>query len=125
MQQRSVAVSDGQRLRAQVDTVRTLYNRKRETLVKLLAQKLPAGVTLCAPQGGVNLWLLLPEDQDSMAVYQTALKAGLTLSPAAPFYWDVPAVNGLRLCFAGVPDEKLEALADTLAEPAPIRDSTD
>ena len=68
------------------------------------------------PQGGLFLWLRLPEGVDSAARFDDALAQGVSYVPGNHFYDDgVSGINAIRLSFAVAPPAKMRAAAHVLA----------
>ena len=68
------------------------------------------------PQGGLFLWLRLPEGVDSAARFDDALAQGVSYVPGNLFYDDgTSGVNAIRLSFAVAPPAKMRAAAHALA----------
>jgi 2-aminoadipate transaminase len=74
---------------------------KLDTLVDALAQEFGTTAELFAPQGGIFLWLKLPEHVDVRKFAQLALAEGLAFNPGPEWSCDPEqAKNYMRLCFA-------------------------
>ncbi|MCV6590427.1 MAG: PLP-dependent aminotransferase family protein [Marinobacterium sp.] len=72
---------------------------QRDQLVQMLSEwSLP--VRISQPEGGLCLWLELPESVDTLAVYQQARHAGVVITPGALFTSRASYRNCLRLSFA-------------------------
>ena len=53
------------------------------------------------PKGGIFLWVKLPDNVDTMKLYQAALAAGVAINPGPEWSTDKAyAGSRLRLCFA-------------------------
>ncbi|SFJ90448.1 DNA-binding transcriptional regulator, MocR family, contains an aminotransferase domain [Marinobacter persicus] len=76
--------------------------RLREQRDELLGdiRQWPGTVGVSVPQGGLALWLELPDTCDTLAVYQAALQAGIVITPGPLFSASGDYTNGLRLSFA-------------------------
>jgi len=84
------------RLPATID----LYRRKREVMLEALQREMPEGVTWTRPEGGLFLWVRLPEDMDSGAMLQQAVAEGVMYVPGQPFHADGSGRNTMRLNFS-------------------------
>lgn len=76
--------------------------RLREQRDELLGdiRQWPGTVGVSVPQGGLALWLELPDTCDTLAVYQAGLQAGIVITPGPLFSASGDYTNGLRLSFA-------------------------
>jgi 2-aminoadipate transaminase len=72
------------------------------------AQHLPAGAKFTRPEGGMNLWVRLPEPLDAAALLPAAQRAGVAYLPASMFEVSQRQPGGLRLSFAGLAVERIE-----------------
>jgi 2-aminoadipate transaminase len=73
---------------------------------------LPPGARWTTPEGGMNLWLRLPEPLDAAALLGRAQKEGVSFLPARYFAVSRHDPGGLRLSFAGLsPVEIREGLS--------------
>ena len=68
------------------------------------------------PEGGLFLWLRLPEEVDSDALFEEAMAQGVSYMPGNLFYEDgVSGANCLRLSYAVAPPAELREAAFALA----------
>ena len=85
-----------------------LYRHRRDLMVSLLERYMPAGVRWTYPEGGLFLWLTLPEGIDTVALYDQALSAGVAYVAGSFFYTDGSHRNTMRLNFSFIAEEKME-----------------
>lgn len=69
---------------------------------------LPAGARFTRPQGGMNLWVVLPPPLDAAELLPRAEQEGVTYTPGKYFEVTHRQSGGLRLSFAGLSPEKIE-----------------
>ena len=62
-----------------------LYRDKRDLMLSMLSEHMPSQVTWTHPEGGLFLFLTLPETFDSVAFYDTALRNGVAYVAGAFF----------------------------------------
>lgn len=84
------------------------YRRRRDLMVSLLVKYMPEGVRWTYPEGGLFLWLTLPEGVDTVAMYDEALSAGVAYVAGSFFYVDGSHRNTMRLNFSFVDESKME-----------------
>ncbi|HET7773729.1 MAG TPA: PLP-dependent aminotransferase family protein [Burkholderiaceae bacterium] len=96
--------------------IRALYKNQCSVMIESLREHLPAGVHFTVPEGGMFLWLTLPEGIDTMKLLDAAVAANVAFVPGAPFYANEITPNTLRLSFVTVPPEKIRAGVKLLAE---------
>lgn len=107
-------------LPAQVERIRRTYLARRNAMVEALEEYLPEGVSFTRPQGGLFLWITLPEGMDAVALLPAAARRKVAFVPGAPFFVDGTGRNTLRVTFASVPPEVIREgirrLAETIRE---------
>jgi GntR family transcriptional regulator/MocR family aminotransferase len=90
-----------------VAAVRDFYRARMELAVEMLEQALPEEAPFARPGGGLCTWVDLPPQVDTAQLYRQLAQAGVLVSPGA-LYQPVPGGrNGLRLCVAAEPEERL------------------
>lgn len=90
---------------------------KLETLMEALNAEFGTAAEFAAPQGGIFLWVKLPDQVDAMRLAQAALKAGVAINPGPEWSTDpVHAGSRLRLCFASPSHQEIRDGVAILAE---------
>ena len=92
-----------------------LYRKKRDLMLSLLEKYMPKGVSWTHPEGGLFLFLTLPEGMDTVALYEKALKAGVAYVAGSFFYPDGSHRNTLRLNFSFIETSRMEEGIQILA----------
>jgi 2-aminoadipate transaminase len=77
-----------------------LYRRKRDVMLDALAREMPPGVSWTRPEGGLFLWVRLPDELDAGALLPAAVEAGVMYVPGQAFFADGSGRNTLRLNFS-------------------------
>ena len=93
-----------------------LYRAKRDKMLSLLEQYMPQGVSWTHPEGGLFLFLTLPEGFDTVALYDRALSAGVAYVAGSFFVVDGSHRNTMRLNFSFLDASRMEAGIRLLAE---------
>ncbi|MET3601066.1 PLP-dependent aminotransferase family protein [Martelella mangrovi] len=106
---------------AQAEKINTVYRERRDAMLKALADYMPAGVEWTRPEGGMFIWLTLPERMDATELLPLSLKtAKVAFVPGNAFYADGSGRNHLRLSFScsapEVIDEGIRRLGAVLSE---------
>ncbi|MEV4421910.1 PLP-dependent aminotransferase family protein [Patulibacter sp. NPDC049589] len=86
-------------LDAHLDRLRTVYGARRDTMLELLPGTLPEGSEFNRPDGGMFVWVRLPEGLDATAILPFAIERHVAYVPGAPFYATTPDPRTLRLSF--------------------------
>jgi 2-aminoadipate transaminase len=96
----------------------TLALRKKvETLMDALNEQFGTSAEFDDPKGGIFLWVKLPDEVDTLKLFQPALAAGVAINPGPE--WTTDKAYGksrTRLCFANPSHEAIRAGVATLAE---------
>jgi 2-aminoadipate transaminase len=87
-------------LDAHIATIIRQYGKQKEAMISAIKDFFPAGVQHTNPEGGMFLWVTLPEGASSMALFEAAIKKKVAFVPGTPFYVDRKDSNTLRLNFS-------------------------
>lgn len=89
--------------------IRAAYGLQRDAMVQMLERHCPSEVSWTRPEGGMFLWLTLPERIDAMELFERAIKEKVAFVPGAPFYVDGGGSRTLRLNFSNSDVARIEA----------------
>lgn len=92
-----------------------LYKGKRDLLLSLLEKYMPQGVRWTHPEGGLFLFLTMPEGFDAVKFYDTALDAGVAYVAGEFFHPDGSGKNTMRMNFSFMTEEKITEGVQLLA----------
>lgn len=84
------------------------YRDKRDYMLSLLEKYMPSGVSWTHPEGGLFLFLTLPEGIDTVQLYERALDAGVAYVAGSFFYIDGSRRNTMRLNFSFLDKSRME-----------------
>ncbi|MGB9377538.1 MAG: PLP-dependent aminotransferase family protein [Mycobacteriales bacterium] len=93
---------------------RTLALR-RDALVEAVRSELPNVNIERVPQGGLHLWLRLPDGLDDTDVAAGCARRGLLVSPGTPYHAGEPPAPYLRLTYGGADIADLQCGVEVLA----------
>jgi 2-aminoadipate transaminase len=91
--------------------------KKLDTLMESLNEQFGTAAEFEEPKGGIFLWVKLPDNVDTLKLYQPALKAGVAINPGPE--WSVDKAHSksrMRLCFASPTHEEIRKGIAALAE---------
>ncbi|MDT0343594.1 aminotransferase-like domain-containing protein [Streptomyces litchfieldiae] len=98
-------------LDAHLARVRAAYRARRDALLDGLPSALPHGSTWNRPDGGMFLWVRLPDGHDATALLRTAIAHDVAYVPGAPFFAGPADPTALRMSFTThTPEEIGEGL---------------
>jgi 2-aminoadipate transaminase len=90
---------------------------KLETLMDALNEQFGTAAEFDDPKGGIFLWVKLPDEVDTLKLYQPALAAGVAINPGREWSTDKSyGKSRTRLCFANASHDAIRAGIATLAE---------
>src|SRR5579871_3067259 len=69
-----------------VKKIRSVYHERRDVMLQALAEYFPPEVTWTHPQGGLFLWVTLPEGMDIQRLFEAALRQNVAFVPGDCFY---------------------------------------
>ena len=93
-----------------------LYKGKRDLLLSLLEKYMPEGVSWTHPEGGLFLFLTMPEGFEAVKFYDMALDAGVAYVAGEFFHPDGSGKNTMRMNFSFMTPEKITEGVKLLAE---------
>ena len=93
-----------------------LYKGKRDLLLSLLEKHMPEGVGWTHPEGGLFLFLTMPEGFDAVKFYDKALDAGVAYVAGEFFHPDGSGKNTMRMNFSFMTHQRIEEGVRLLAE---------
>ncbi len=83
-----------------VPTIRQLYKQQRDAMLAALEREMAGlDVQWNRPDGGMFLWVRLPEGMDAIALLPEAVERNVAFVPGAAFYADAADPRTLRLSF--------------------------
>jgi 2-aminoadipate transaminase len=90
---------------------------KLDTLVEALNEQFGTAAEFEVPEGGIFLWVKLPDHVDTLKLYQAALAAGVSINPGPE--WSTNKAHAgcrMRLCFASPSHQQIREGIAVLAE---------
>ena len=104
----------------QIETVRRAYGERAGIMLRHIAEHFPQEVQYTSPQGGMFLWVTLPQRLDSTAMLQRALSRNVAYVPGSPFFALGGGHHTLRLSYSSATPAQIErgvaALSATIRE---------
>ncbi|MBO5555800.1 MAG: PLP-dependent aminotransferase family protein [Oscillospiraceae bacterium] len=85
-----------------------LYKHKAEHMIACIEKYFPEGCTCTHPQGGMFLWVTLPEGLRGVDVQHATIQKGIAVCAGDPFFESRRNVPHLRLNFSNGSDEVIE-----------------
>ena len=86
-----------------------IFHKRRDVMLSAIQRYLPGEIRLDPPQGGMFMWLQLPEKLSSEKLLPLAWEEGVTFSPGNEFFPDaLGGRNWLRLNFVAQAPDQIE-----------------
>lgn len=90
-----------------VKFINKVYSERRDAMLDALTEHMPDGVTWTHPQGGLFLWVRLPEACNSTELFPLATKNKVAYVPGESFFPNGGGLNTMRLNFSYCTPEKI------------------
>jgi 2-aminoadipate transaminase len=92
------------------------YRRQRDRMLEHLRTKFPPRTKYTMPQGGMFIWVTLPEGVSADRLLAASLRRGVAFAPGRSFYPGCAEANTLRLNFTHADDAAMDRGMSILAE---------
>lgn len=92
---------------AHIATIIHQYGKQKEAMIGAIREFFPTGIKYTNPEGGMFLWVTLPEGMSSLQLFEAAIARKVAFVPGTPFYVDRKDTNTLRLNFSCSDEETI------------------
>ncbi len=94
---------------AQVASANAVYRERRDCMLAALERHMPDGVSWTRPEGGMFIWVTLPDGIDAADLLSRSLETEkVAFVPGRPFFADGSNENTLRLSYSCMSDDQIE-----------------
>jgi 2-aminoadipate transaminase len=100
----------------QIPKIRRIYGERREVMLATLERTMPAGTRWTQPEGGMFLWVTLPEGYSATELLERAVARQVAFVPGGAFHANGGGENTMRLNFSHANPERIEEGVRRLAE---------
>lgn len=107
---------DDNDLEAHIDKIIEVYGKRKNVMVDAMEKYFPEKVTYTNPEGGLFLWVTLPEGLNARDIAVKAIEKKVAFVPGGAFYPDSPEENHFRLNYSCMPEDKIEEGIKRLGE---------
>ena len=101
---------------AHVEKIIALYKTQADAMLDAMEKYFPPYVKYTKPEGGMFVWVTLPEGVNALDKFSEAMEKKVAFVPGNPFYTDKESVNTLRLNYTNATPEIIEEGIKRLAE---------
>jgi 2-aminoadipate transaminase len=91
-----------------IERVKINYRKKRDSMIAAFEKYMPEGVTWTNPEGGLFLFVTLPEGYDSTDLFKIAVKENVAFVIGEAFHCDGSGKNTLRINFSYMEESRAE-----------------
>lgn len=84
-----------------------LYRQRRNSMVAAQEAMMPEGVSFTRPQGGLFLWVTLPERIKAIDLLKRCLEQNVAFVPGDSFFPNGGVENTLRLNYSNMPEDRI------------------
>ncbi len=97
-------------------TIKEVYSKRRNVMVEMMRKHFPEGVSFTEPNGGLFLWVTLPEGINTTELLPKAVDKEVAYIPGSAFYPDGGGHNTMRLNYSKPTEEEIEIGIKRLGE---------
>lgn len=90
---------------AHIERITRVYRAHRDLMIAAIEEEFPEGVRYTRPDGGMFLWVTLPEGCSTMRLLEIALQENVAFVPGRAFYVDGGGDTAMRLNFSNASEE--------------------
>ncbi len=87
--------------------IRRAYKEQRDFMVETMEDTFPENISFTRPEGGMFLWVKLPEKMSSLELFNRAIAKKVAFVPGQAFYADGGGNNTMRLNFSNSDNERI------------------
>ena len=91
-----------------IATIIAAYKKQRDTMVSAIEKNFPAEVRFTRPEGGMFLWVTLPERLSALELFEHAVRENVAFVPGTPFFVDGGGANNMRLNFSNADEDRID-----------------
>ncbi len=92
---------------AHIEKIIKFYRQRRDVMVKMIKEEFPPEAKYSIPEGGLFIWVVLPEQVNARTLLEKAQEQKVAFVPGGSFYPNKDQENSMRLNFSNMPEEKI------------------
>jgi 2-aminoadipate transaminase len=112
-----------------IEVIKAAYGERRKVMIKAMREYFPDNVKWTEPEGGLFLWVELPQEVSATALLSEALKQKVAYVIGKPFYPYEDKDNTLRLNFSNASPEMIiegikrlgKVFKESIAQPSKLK----
>jgi DNA-binding transcriptional MocR family regulator len=83
-----------------IKRLKKVHAERRDAMLAALGKYFPDESTWTSPEGGMGIWVAMPEAMDANQVLRESIEKGVVFSPGEHFYSNLAPANMARLSFS-------------------------
>lgn len=91
-----------------IEKIKDLYRNRRRCMLDAMEKYFPENIKYTKPRGGLFIWVMLPETEDSKEILQRAIEEKVAFVPGQPFHAHGEVRNAFRLNYSNMPEDRIE-----------------
>ncbi len=91
-----------------IATIRAAYKRQKDAMLTAIETHFPAETSFTRPEGGMFIWVTLPERLSALELFEHAASEKVVFVPGTPFFVDGGGTHNMRLNFSNADESKIE-----------------
>ncbi|MDI2586563.1 PLP-dependent aminotransferase family protein [Psychrobacillus sp. NEAU-3TGS] len=90
-----------------IHNIKAVYKERCATMLSCIEELFPANISYSKPEGGLFIWVELPEGLDAAHIFSECLRNNVACVPGTPFFPNGTDKNTLRLNYSNMSNEKI------------------
>lgn len=90
-----------------INKIKAVYKERCTAMLCCIEEFFPKNLSYSKPEGGLFIWVELPEGIDSAHIFKECLKNNVACVPGVPFFPNGTQTNTLRLNYSNMSKEKI------------------
>ncbi len=90
-----------------IEKIKKVYSERKNLMIEEMKKEFPPEIKYTNPQGGLFLWVELPENLDSKEIAEKALAKKVAYVPGQAFYPSGSKKNALRMNYSNMPEDRI------------------
>ena len=91
-----------------VENIKNVYRKRRDLMLRLMEAHFPKSMSWTQPEGGLFIWVRLPEHMVAAKLLQACIERNVAFVPGQPFFTDGTGHNTFRLNFSNAKPALIE-----------------
>lgn len=92
-----------------INKIKQVYRKREAVMMQAIETYFPSGVNYSHPEGGLFIWVEVPGNVDTKALFDTCIKHNVAFVPGEPFYPDKVTPGTFRLNYSNMSEDQIKA----------------